>query len=141
VLLRAIQGVAADEGFDPADPEVARACLQVFASAGPLAEDDGADIGFLAARVTLTGGTVQALIARIAPRLAAALGQKLAAQAVPVLGAVSGAAVNATFTGYYQEMARVQFGLMRLARESGRPVEDLREALRDRLRPRPVARG
>lgn len=130
MLLRAIQGIAAEHGFDPEDPETRADCLRVLAAAGPLAEDDGAEIGFFAARVTITGPSLHSLIAAVAPRLAAAMGQKLAAQAVPVIGAVAGAAINYVFTGYYQEMARVQFGLRRLAEDSGRPREELEAELR-----------
>ncbi|MGB7316839.1 MAG: EcsC family protein [Planktotalea sp.] len=119
VLLRAIQGIAVEYGFDPTQPEIQAECLQVFAAAGPLAADDGADMGFLSARVTLTGTTVQGIIARIAPRLSAALGQKLAAQAVPVIGAVAGAATNYAYTSYYQEMAHVHFALMRAGTKYG----------------------
>ncbi|WP_226781943.1 EcsC family protein [Oceaniglobus trochenteri] len=125
VLLRAIQGIAADEGFDPADEKVRMQCLQVFAAAGPLARDDGTDVAFLSARITLTGAAVHGLIARIAPRLATVLGQKLAAQTVPVIGAVAGAATNYAFTSYYQEMARVYFGLRALARDGSVDVETL----------------
>ena len=46
------------------------------------------------------------------------LGQKLAAQSVPVLGAVAGAATNYAYTSYYQEMAHVHFRLRRLAIEA-----------------------
>ncbi|MEI4471531.1 EcsC family protein [Frigidibacter sp. MR17.24] len=133
VLLRAIQGIAAEHGFDPTDEATRFDCIRVFASAGPMAKDDGTDLGFLAARVTITGTSLHALIARVAPQLSLVLGQKLAAQAVPVLGAVAGAAVNYAFTSYYQEMARVQFGLRRLAEDSGLPREALTEALRTRL--------
>ncbi|MEP5154841.1 EcsC family protein, partial [Planktotalea sp.] len=119
VLLRAIQGIAAEYGFDPADPEIQAECLHVFAAAGPLANDDGADMGFLSARVTLTGATVQGIITQIAPRLGAAFGQKLAAQAVPLIGAVAGAATNYAYTSYYQEMAHVHFGLMRASETYG----------------------
>lgn len=135
VLLRAIQGIAADLGFDPALPEVRAQCLQVFAASGPLERDDGTDLAFLSARVTLTGGALHGLIARIAPRLAGVMGQKLAAQAVPVLGAVAGAATNYAFTSYYQDMARVYFGLRALARDSGVPVEDLLREFRLILTP------
>jgi len=119
VLLRAIQGIAAEYGFDPSEPKIQAECLQVFAAAGPLAADDGADMGFLSARITLSGTTVQSIIARIAPRLSAALGQKLAAQAVPIIGAVAGAATNYAYTSYYQEMAHVHFGLMRAGARYG----------------------
>ncbi|RVV98552.1 protein EcsC [Mesobaculum littorinae] len=135
VLLRAIQGIAAEHGFDPADPRVRMQCLQVFGAAGPLARDDGADIAFLSTRITLTGSTIHGLIAKIAPRLSAVLGQKLAAQTVPVLGAVAGAATNYAFTSYYQEMAHVYFGLRRLARDADVPVEDLLAEFRLALTP------
>ncbi|MDD8024254.1 MAG: EcsC family protein [Paracoccaceae bacterium] len=137
MLLRAIQGIAAEHGFDPASDEVRVECLRVFASAGPLAQDDGTDMGFLAAKVTITGPALNGLIARVAPRFAAVLGQKLAAQAAPVLGAVAGAAVNYTFTSYYQEIARVHFGLKRLARDSGEDEGLLREELVARIVKKP----
>lgn len=129
VLLRAIQDVAAENGFDPSEENVQFDCLQVFSAAGPLEADDGADLAFVAARVTLTGVTVQALIARVAPRLAVVLGQKLAAQAVPVLGAVAGAATNYAYTTYYQEIAQVHFGLRRLSVDSGVDHAELVRAL------------
>ncbi|MBW6506057.1 MAG: EcsC family protein [Rhodobacteraceae bacterium] len=133
VLLRAIQGIAAEHGFDPADEAVRMDCIEVFATAGPMRVDDGAETGFLAARMTVTGQSLNALIARVAPRLSAVLGQKLAAQAAPVLGAVAGAAINYAFTSYYQEMARVHFGLKRLARERRLDEGNLREELRARI--------
>lgn len=133
MLLRAIQGIAAEHGFDPASEEVRIECLRVFASAGPMAKDDGSDMGFVTAKVTITGSGLSNLIARVAPRLSAVLGQKLAAQTAPVLGAVAGAAVNYAFTSYYQEIARVHFGLKRLARESGEDEGLLREELVARI--------
>jgi hypothetical protein len=133
VILRAIQGIADEHGLDPSKPEIKAACLKVFAAAGPLDDDDGADLSFITMRLTLTGGTVQGLIAKVAPRLAVPLGQKVAAQAVPFVGAIAGAATNYIYTSYYQEMARVQFGLMRLAEQEGEPIERLVHDLRGRL--------
>lgn len=133
VLLRAIQGVAAEQGFDPATEGVRFDCLRVFGSAGPLAHDDGADLGFLSLRLTLTGGAMHKMVAAVAPRLATALGQKLAAQTVPVLGAVAGAATNYAFTNYYQDMAHVHFRLRRLAIETDKAHDDLLADLARRL--------
>ncbi|MFP4043219.1 MAG: EcsC family protein [Rhodosalinus sp.] len=133
VLFRAILGIAAAHGFDPGKPEVRREGLTVFSAAGPLEYDDGANTGFLATRVTLSGSTVRSVIARVAPRLSIVLGQKLAAQTVPVLGAAAGAATNYAYTRYYQQMAHVHFGLARLAREGGHDTAVLTEALRARL--------
>ncbi|MFZ5961896.1 EcsC family protein [Thalassococcus sp. BH17M4-6] len=137
VLLRTIQGIAAEHGYDPSDPEIQKECLLVFGSAGPLEADDGVDMAFLSARITLTGTTVRAIMARIAPRLATVLGQKLAAQTVPVLGAAAGAATNYAYTSYYQEMARVHFGLRRLSERTGTPRAELVNDLRQRLKKRP----
>jgi hypothetical protein len=139
VLLRAIQGIAREHGFDPAEAEVRADCLRVFASAGPLARDDAGELGFYTARVTITGQSVQSLIAAIAPRLSAAFGQKLAAQAAPVIGAATGAALNWVFTGYYQEMARVHFGIAALSRDTGISRAQLYGRLKDLIEAPPPA--
>ncbi|WP_081424015.1 EcsC family protein [Celeribacter ethanolicus] len=130
VLLHAIQVVAEEHGFDPEREDVRKACIQVFAAAGPLEADDGADLGFLAARTTLTGATLNGIIAKVAPRLSVVLGQKLATQTIPVLGAVAGAATNYAYTAYYQDMAHVSFGLLRMAEDSDLGFDALKEMLR-----------
>jgi hypothetical protein len=56
---------------------------------------------------------------------------------------VVGASINYTFTRYYQELARVHFGIIRLSHETGIPKEALIEALRlaiERLDHRKAAR-
>ncbi|MFC3182604.1 EcsC family protein [Cypionkella sinensis] len=119
LMLHTIRAEAIRAGFDPSEPGIRAACLEVFAAGTPLAGDDGVNAAFFSARMTLTGPAIQKLIATVAPKLAATMGQKLAAQAVPVLGAVSGAALNAAFLSYYREMARIRFALMRLAETQG----------------------
>ena len=130
LLLRAMLDIAAEHGLDPDSDEVRKECLRIFAAAGPMTDDDGAEVALLAARLSITGQTVQGLISRVAPKLSVSMGQKLAAQAAPIFGAVVGASINYTYTRYYQELARVHFGLMRLSRETGLPHEALVEALR-----------
>jgi len=141
ILLRSIQGVAAQHGFDPAAPNVQFDCVEVFSAAGPLTRDDGADLAFISTRLTVTGPVLQTLITRVAPRLATVLGQKLAAQTVPVLGAVAGAATNYAYTSYYQEIAHVHFGLRKLAIDGDVPQAELTQRLRDRIDRRPARRG
>jgi EcsC protein family len=119
LFLNAIRTEARTAGLDPDEDWVREECLQVFAAGSPLAQDDGVNTSFVASRLALSGSAVQNLITTIAPKLAAVLGQKLAAQAVPVLGAVSGAALNAAFLSYYREIARVRFELVRLAQAHG----------------------
>ncbi|SFE43561.1 EcsC protein family protein [Sulfitobacter brevis] len=133
LLLRVIQGVAVEHGFDAAAENVQFDCVQVFAAAGPLSDDDGADLGFLSARLAMSGRAMQAVISKVAPKLAVVLGQKLAAQAVPVLGAVAGAATNYAYTSYYQDMAHVHFGLRKLAIDADIPHAELIERLRQKV--------
>lgn len=136
-LMRALLAIAVEHGLDPDSEEVRMECLRVFADAGPLAEDDGTDMGLLAAKLSITGQTLQGLLVRVAPRFAAVLGQKLAAQATPILGAVAGASINYAFARYYQEVGRVHFGLLRLRDETGLPREALVELLRQRVEAMP----
>lgn len=133
VLLRTIQDVAVEHGFDPSAENVQFDCIRVLSAAGPLQDDDGADLAFFATRASLQGVAVQTLIARVAPRLATVLGQKLAAQTVPVLGALAGAATNYAYTSYYQQIAHVHFRIRALGIEADRPEEELREELRQRV--------
>src|SRR5690554_2247642 len=60
-----------------------------------------------------------ALIETVASRFGVVITNKFAAQAVPIIGAVSGAAVNALFTNFYQDMARGHFTVMRLEEKYG----------------------
>lgn len=140
LLLRVIQGVAVEHGFDPEAENVQFDCIQVFSAAGPLAGDQGSDMGFLSARVALSGKAVQSVIAKVAPRLSIVLGQKVAAQAVPVLGAIAGAATNYAYTSYYQDMAHVHFGLRKLAIDADVSHAELVERLRIKMG-RPPLRG
>jgi hypothetical protein len=119
MILRAIQDVAEAYGFDPDAEPTRREILRVFGSGSPLSEDDGVNTSFIGARLTLNGPALGSMIATVAPRLSAALGQKLAAQMVPVLGAVSGAALNMAFVNYYREMAHVRFGLLAMGLSHG----------------------
>lgn len=119
LILNTIRAAATDAGYDPDQDWVRAECLKVFGAGSPLSSDDGVNTSFLTARLTITGSSVQSIIASVAPKLAGALGQKLAAQAVPVVGAVTGAALNAAFLTYYREVARIRFRLMRLSETHG----------------------
>lgn len=130
VILHAIAREAEAQGFDTADPGIRAECLRVLCQGSPLAQDDGVNTALIGARLTLTGPAVQKLLATLAPGLAAVLTRKLAAQAVPVLGALTGAALNAAFLRYYRDLAHVRFGLLRLAQTHGaeRVVADFSRA-------------
>ncbi len=139
VILHAIRKAAAEAGFDPDEPAIRAECVRVFTAGSPLAADDGVNTSFLSARLTVTGPAIQRVIASVAPKLATALGQKLAAQAVPVLGAVAGAGLNAAYLRYYREMAEIRFALLRLAEQHG--AEEILVAFARATAKGPVALG
>ncbi len=135
VMLRTIADAARSEGEDPAEPETRLACLQVFALGSPSPEDDAAETGFLELRAALAaqfanpyvpallggGGPAGAsMIQLIAKRFGVVVGQKAAARAVPIVGAASGATLNALFFQHFLEIARGQFTVRRLERAHGR---------------------
>ena len=130
VFLHVIARAAEAEGFDPNAPEIRAECLRVLSAGSPVAADDGVNTAFLSARLTLTGPAVSGLVASVAPGLAAILTRKLAAQMVPILGAVTGAALNAAYLSYYRELAGIRFALLRLGALHGaeRVVADFARA-------------
>jgi hypothetical protein len=73
------------------------------------------------------------LISQVASRFGAVVTQKVAAQAVPVVGALGGGAVNYVFIEHFQAMAQGHFTVRRLERRYGK---DLVQAEYERLAPR-----
>jgi len=149
LMLRAIAEIARQEGEDLADPEAALACVQVFALGGRSDADNLADSGYFAVRSALAKSVTEAarfvtergvaegapalvrLAAQIASRFGVVVSQKVAAQAVPVVGAIGGAAVNAAFMNHFQGIARGHFTVRRLERAYGKaPVQVAYDDLR-----------
>jgi hypothetical protein len=142
IMLRAIAAIAEQEGEDLADPNTGLACIEVFGLGAPTVSDrDAAEAGYFATRALLAsglaqtgailanrsaagGGTAAALraLAPITARFGAVVSDKLAAQAVPVVGAVAGAAVNLAFIEHFQELARGHFTVRRLERAYGAEI-------------------
>lgn len=119
LILHAIAREAERQGFDTDLPAVRAECLRVLCQGSPLSHDDGVETALLGARLALSGPAVQKLVATLAPGLSSLLARTLAARAVPVLGAVSGAALNTLFLRHFRELAKVRFGLLRLAETHG----------------------
>ena len=120
MIFRAVQGVAAQYGEDPTSEETRLECLAVFGAGAPGTADDGIDTAFIGARLGITGTAVHGLMSKVAPRFATLLSQKMASQAVPLLGAAAGAGTNYAFVDYYVEVAHVHFGLRKIARNHGK---------------------
>jgi hypothetical protein len=116
--MRSIAEIARAKGEDLTSDDTKRACLQVLAFGG-LDSNDDPEIGYWAVRASLTHGPIELLIRQVASRLSIVLSEKILAQAVPVVGALAGGALNYVFMGYYQQMAEIHFTLRRLERKYG----------------------
>jgi hypothetical protein len=138
VMLRSIADIARSEGESLHSLSAKLACVEVFALGGPSVSDDGSEVGYFAIRAALSSAVADAakhftvgggarqgapaivrLIAQIANRFGATVTQKAAAQAVPVVGAAGGAAVNVLFINHFQDMAWGHFTIRRLERKYG----------------------
>ena len=139
LILTTIRAEAEAAGFDPSLPGVQEACLQVFSAGSPLTGDDGSNSAFLSARLAISGAAIEKMISTMAPQLMVRLGGKLAAQSVPILGAFAGASVNAAYSGYFRDMARIRFALMRLSVRHG--GEAVVRAFIDAAGPRRLTKG
>lgn len=104
-------------GEDLASDDTRRACIEVFAAGSPLGDDDDAERGYWATRLGMNHATIRL----VAARLGVVLSEKTMIQAVPVAGAVTGAALNYAFVDYYQKMARVHFTLRAIERRAPDP--------------------
>jgi len=141
IILRSIADIARSEGEDLSHPEASLACLQVFALGGRSGSDDASESGYFALRALLAKGVSEAarqiaqhgtikegspilvkFVSQIAARFGVVVTQKAAAQALPVIGALGGAAVNYAFLEHFQDIARAHFTIRRLERVYGQDV-------------------
>ena len=140
-MLRSIADIARSQGEDLGSPESRLSCLQVFALGGPAPADDAGETGYYALRFGLSAtikelaqiiterGAVREgspILVRFATAIASRFGitvsEKMAVQAIPVLGAVGGAGINVLFIHHYQAVARGHFTVRRLERVYGAPI-------------------
>ena len=138
ILLRSIADIARQHGEDLSKPEAALACMEVFALGSRSPEDDYMDSSYFAVRTLLARTISEAarymtattaaneaapimvrFLGQIAARFGVVVSQKFAAQAVPVLGAAGGAAVNYAFMDHFQTLARGHFTIRQLERKYG----------------------
>ncbi|HYP35594.1 MAG TPA: EcsC family protein, partial [Stellaceae bacterium] len=138
IMLRAIAAIAQEEGEDLGDPRTGLACLEVFALGSPTADEMGVEADYFAARAILARGLIEIadfaidkgaigesapflvrFLTQIASRFGVVVSQKVAAQAVAVIGAVGGAAVNLAFIEHFQDVAHGHFTVRRLERVYG----------------------
>ena len=137
LMLRAIAEIAQHQGEDLSTLEARLACLEVFAY-GAKRNEDNLDVGYYAARALISKYThdiaalalergaidasapvVASLVSEIVSRFGLVVSDKVAAGALPIIGAVGGATVNIVFMDHFQRIAHAHFTLRRLERIYG----------------------
>jgi hypothetical protein len=137
-MLRAIAAIARHEGEDLTKIESRLACLEVFALGSKQRNEKVDSIGYYAARALLSKYTndivsfvaergavdvsapvVSSMVSEIVSRFGLVVSDKVAAGALPILGAVGGATVNVIFMDHFQRVAQAHFALRRLERAYG----------------------
>jgi EcsC protein family len=141
IILRSILDIARSEGEDLTDPESTLSCVEVLGVGGRAETDDTTKSDYFlirgilaasvseAARFIAERGVVETgspvivrLITQIASRFGLVVTQKAAAQAIPAIGALGGAAVNYAFIDHFQSIARGHFTVRRLERKYGKDI-------------------
>ena len=139
IMLRSIADIAQNEGEDLSNPESVLSCVEVFALGGRAGSADASESGYFAVRGMLAKTVTEAakfvaergvikegapillkFVTQIAARFGVVVTQKVAAQALPVVGALGGAAVNYAFIEHFQDVAHGHFTVRRLERLHGK---------------------
>jgi hypothetical protein len=135
IILRSIADIARSEGEPIQHPISKLACLEVFALGGRSTADDAIENGYFAVRMVLAQAVSQAakyiaergiieegapvlvrLISQIATRFSVTVSEKVAAEAIPIIGGAGGAIINTLFINHFQAMAHGHFIVRRLER-------------------------
>jgi hypothetical protein len=136
-MLQSVADIARHHGEDLRTIESRLACLEVFAF-GDHRASTRADIGYYATRAVLAqmaadiaafaiqrraidvgSPVVNRILSELANRFGVAVSERAAATALPIIGALGGAAVNIAFMSHFQQIAEAHFTVRRLERHYG----------------------
>ena len=159
LMLRSIADIARSEGEDLSSMETRLACITVFALGGRSRGDNTADAAYYTVRAALTRTLSEAaefiaqrgiaeegtpivirVMANLGSRFGVIVTEKMAAEMIPVLGALGGASINLLFMDHFQSAAKGHFIVRRLERKYGedlvkREYEKAVGELRNRVKP------
>jgi hypothetical protein len=141
IMLRSIAEIARSQGEFLANTETKLACLEVFALGGNSKSDESSESGYYAVRALLAKSISEAarfiankglteegapllikLITNISQRFGVQITEKIAAQAIPAIGAAGGAIINTIFIDHFQDMAKGHFIVRKLERAYGKEI-------------------
>jgi hypothetical protein len=139
VMLHSIAEIARGEGEDLLNPESGLACLEVFALGPQKDHREAQESAYYATRTALAQVTREAVsyltrkgmvkesapavisfVGRIASRFGLEVSEKVAAEIVPIAGAVGGLTLNIVFSQHFQSLAEGHFTVRRLERKYGK---------------------
>ena len=138
VMLHSIVAIARRYGEDLSSPESSLACLEVFALGPAHTHREATESAYYATRTALAQVTREAVsyvtqkgvakesapallsfVGRIASRFGLEVSEKVAAEMVPIAGAVGGLGLNILFSQHFQSLAEGHFLVRRLERKYG----------------------
>lgn len=153
MMLRSIADIARSQGEDLDEIEARLSCLEVFALGGRSKADDASETGYFAVRSLLANSVTEAakhlaqrglsqkgapvmvrFLSNISSRFGIVVSEKVAAMAVPAVGAAGGALVNGAFITHFQKIAEGHFTIRKLERIYGPQV--VRDVYEGRIEPR-----
>jgi hypothetical protein len=139
VMLHSIVEIARSQGENLSDPESSLACLEVFALGPQKIHREARESAYYATRTALAQFTNEAVsyvtrkglakesapalmsfLGKIASRFGVEVSEKLAAEMVPIAGAVGGFTLNVLFSRHFQSLAEGHFAVRRLERIYGK---------------------
>jgi len=147
IILRGISSVADDWGHNLQDPAIQMHCMYIFAlGSTDSSTDDPLGSTYLASRIAFAAiireasafiaragskEVMQAIemgsapivirfISQVATFFEIAVTEKMIAESLPILGALGGAVINASFCDYFVDAARFHFGMLHLEEKYGR---------------------
>jgi hypothetical protein len=144
LMLHSIVEIARAQGEDLSDPANALACLEVFAlGPGGKVHAEALESVYYVSRAALAQATREAtsflvrkgaakegapalvsFLSRVAARFGMEVSEKVAAELLPIAGALGGLTLNVMFSRHFQDVAEGHFTVRRLERKYG--VEEVR---------------
>ena len=138
LMLHSIVEIARSQGEDFSSPESGLACLEVFALGPQTTHREARESAYYATRTALAQVTREAVsyvtqkgmakegapalmsfVGKIASRFGLEVSEKVAAELVPIAGAVGGLTLNVLFSHHFQSLAEGHFTVRRLERKYG----------------------
>ena len=138
LMLHSIVEIARSQGEDFSSPESGLACLEVFALGPQTTHREARESAYYATRTALAQVTREAVsyvtrkgmakesapalvsfVGKIASRFGLEVSEKVAAELVPIAGAVGGLTLNVLFSRHFQSLAEGHFTVRRLERKYG----------------------